>query len=226
MLGTLKTLFIGANARAEEEMRDRYAIELIDQKLRQAQEGLKAAKLGLAALIQRERSERRQLETLQGRAADLTARAEAALADGNEALALQAAQAIADMENEAALRRGTIARLEGRILQLRQSVEAANRRIIDLRQGAVAARAMRREQGLQRRLVRHLGGENPMDEADALIKRVLGEDDPFEQSEILAGIERGLAHGDIAERMADAGYGAHDKATAAQVLARLRKENV
>ena len=226
MLGTLKTLFIGANARAEEQLRDHYSIELIDQKLRESQEGLKAAKLALASLMQRERSETRQIDSLEARIADLTARAEAALADGKETLAGQAAQAIADMENECTKRRTTVSRLEARIMQLRQSVETANRRIIDLKQGAVAARAARREQGVQKRLTRHLGGDSPMDEADALISRVLVEDDPFEQSEILAGIERGLDHTDMAGRMADAGYGAHDKSTAAQVLARLKKETV
>ena len=31
MLATMKTLFLGANARAEEQLRDQYAIELIEQ---------------------------------------------------------------------------------------------------------------------------------------------------------------------------------------------------
>lgn len=224
MFSTLKTLMIGANARAEEQVRERYSIELIDQKIREAGDGLKAAKLGLASLMQRGRAERRQIETLDGRIADLTTRTEAALADGNETLALQAASAIAEMENEQTQRRATVDRLDARVAQLRQSVETANRRIIDLKQGAVSARAVRREQGLQKRLNRHLGGDSPMDEADALISQVMNQDDPFEQSQILGEIERGLDHSDMGARMADAGYGAHDKATAAQVIARLKAQ--
>lgn len=224
MFSTLKTLMIGANARTEEQVRERYSIELIDQKIREAGEGLKAAKLGLASLVQRQRAEQRQIETLSTRITDLTARAEAALADGNETLAHQAAAAIAEMENEVTLRRATVARLEARVVQLRQSVETANRRIIDLKQGAVSARAVRREQGLQKRLNRHLGGDSPMDEADALISQVLNQDDPFEQTQILGEIERGLDHSEMGARMADAGYGAHDKATAAQVIARLKAQ--
>jgi len=224
MFGTLKTLMTGASARAEEQVRTRYSIELIDQKIREAGEGLRAAKLGLASLIQRQRGEQRQIETLNDRIADLTTRAEAALADGNDPIALQAAGAIAEMENETTLRRATVDRLEARIVQLRQSVETANRRIIDLKQGAVSARAVRREQGLQKRLNRHLGGDSPMDEADTLISQVLNQDDPFEQSQILGEIERGLDHSDMGARMADAGYGSHDKATAAQVIARLKSQ--
>ncbi len=67
MFGTLKTLIVGANARAEEQVRDVYAIELIDQKVREASANLKAAKVALAGLIQRERGELRQIETLEGR---------------------------------------------------------------------------------------------------------------------------------------------------------------
>ena len=59
MLTTMRTLFLGASARAEEQVRDHFSIELIDQKVREAQAQLKAAKVGLASLIQRKRSEER-----------------------------------------------------------------------------------------------------------------------------------------------------------------------
>ena len=222
MIATMRTLFIGASARAEEQLRDHYSIELIEQKIREADANLKAAKLGLASLIQRERSEARQIESIAARITELTGRAKAAMAGGRDDMAAQAAQAIADMENQLTRRRETVARLEARILQLRQSVETANRRIIDLKQGAVSARAVRREQGIQKRLRRHLGGETAMDEADALIGRVLGQDDPFEQGEILNQIDRELDHRDIGDRMSDAGFGPKDRSTAADVLERLK----
>ena len=79
MLATMKTLFAGASARAEEQLRDQYSIELIDQKIRQAEGDLKTAKLGLASLIQRERSEQRQLDQITDRIAELSTRAKAAL---------------------------------------------------------------------------------------------------------------------------------------------------
>lgn len=224
MFGTLKTLIVGANARAEEQVRDVYAIELIDQKIRESTETLKAAKLGLASLIQRERNETRQIEALSGRIEDLMVRAQGALDGERDDLARQAAQAIADLENERAARVQTHERLEARILQLRQSVETAHRRIIDLKQGAVTARAMRKEQGIQRRMTRHLGGESPLEEAEALIAWVMGEDDPFEQGEILRDIDDRLNHGDVADRMADAGFGPATKSTASDVLNRLKSQ--
>jgi len=225
MLETFRTLFQGAGARAEERVRSAYSIELIDQKIREAQAGLQAAKAGLASLIQRQRSEERQLVTLTGRIADLTARGQAALTAGNQALAAEAAEAIAEMENEAALRRETLARLEARVLRLRRTVEATNRRIIDLRQGAMAARAVRQEQAIQSRLKTTLTGKSPMAEAEELIAGVLARDDPYEQSEILEEIDRGLARDDLGDRMAAEGFGKATKVTAAEVLARLKTES-
>ncbi|WP_171173722.1 PspA/IM30 family protein [Ruegeria sp. HKCCD8929] len=225
MFGTLKTLIVGANARAEEQLRDTYSIELIDQKIREAESSLKAAKLTLASLIQRQRGEQRQVDGLQGRIADLMTRAQEALDGGREDLAQSAAQAVADLENESAVRRKTLDRLDTRILQLRQTVDAASRRIIDLKQGAIAARAVRREQGLQKRLNRHVGGESPIEEAESLIARVMQQDDPFEQGEILREIDATLDHSAVAARMEEAGFGPKTRSTAADVLSRLNAKD-
>lgn len=222
MFGTLRTLVAGASARAEEQVRDQFAIELIDQKIREATDNLKAAKLGLASLIQRERAEQRQIGDLQNRINDLMQRAAEALEAGRNDLAGQAAQAVADLENELALRQVTQKRLETRILQLRQSIETAHRRIIDLKQGAIAARAAKREAGIQKRLNRHLGGTSPLEEAEELIAGVLNQDDPFEQGEILRDIDRGLDHTKVADRLADAGFGPQSRSTAEDVLRRLK----
>lgn len=225
MFETLKTLVTGANARAEEQLRDHFCIELIDQKIREAETSLKSAKYGLASLIQRERAETRQVTALQARVADLTTRTKAALQAGRDDLATEAAQAIADMENELEQRRGTVARLEIRVLQLRQSAEAANRRLIDLKQGAVAARAAKREADIQQRLGAHVARDTAFDEAEALIQRVLHRDDPFEQSQILREIDGGLNRTDMADRMAEAGFGPATKRTAADVLSRLKTQD-
>lgn len=222
MFGTFKTLLTGASARADEAARDIYAIELIDQKIREADAGLKSAKYALASLIQRERAENRQVSGLEKRIADLMAQAGDALHGGREDLASEAAQAVAQLENELTLRRQTIQRLETRILQLRQSVDTANRRLIDLKQGALAARAARKEQEVQKRLGRHISGSSAFEEAEDLIARVLSRDDPFEQGQILDEIDRGLDKADIADRMADAGFGPATRTTAADVMTRLR----
>lgn len=223
MLGTLRTLIAGANARAEDHVRDIYSIELIEQKIREATNSLKAAKVSLAGLIQRKRAEERQLTALQERIADLMARTSKAVEAGEEALASEAAHAIATMENEHSVRAQTIQRLESRVMRLEASVETAHRRLIDLKQGAIAAKAVKREHQLQARLG-HTGStaSGAMEEAEELIAGVMSRDDPFERSEILADIDASLSHDTIADRMAAKGLGPSSKTTAADVLARFK----
>jgi len=223
MLKTLSTLIAGVNARSEDRVRDAFAIELIDQKIRESETSLKAAKATLASLIQRERSEIRQRDALKHRITDMLTRAQQALEAGQENLVHEAAQAVAQMENELRIRDDTCARLEQKVIRLRTSIEAGHRRIIDLKQGAIQARAVRREQAIQSKLNTTLGGTSATEEAEELIARVMGRDDPFEQSQILSEIDRDLGHETLANRMADKGFGPATRTTADDVLTRLKK---
>ncbi|MEM9351016.1 MAG: PspA/IM30 family protein [Pseudomonadota bacterium] len=222
MFETLRTILIGESRRTEEKVRDHYALDLIAQKIRESEDALAAAKTTLVALIQRQRAELNQIDTLAKRIATMTERAKAALEDDNESMATEAAQAIATMENEKTIRDGTLSRLDSKVVRLKASVEAMHRRIIDLKQGEIAAKAARREANTQRRLNRSIARTAPANEAQELINRVLGEDDPFEQGQIFDEIEGELSHEALDDRMAAQGYGDSTKSTAADVLARLK----
>lgn len=222
MFKTLATLINGQNARAEDRVRDAFAIELIDQKIRESEGSLRAAKSTLASLIQRQRSEEKQHGALRVRITDLTKRAQEALDNDREDMAAEAARAIATMENELTVRTETLNRLDQKVLRLRSSIETGHRRIIDLKQGAIQARAVRREQSIQMKMVKTGATHGSVEEAEELIQRVLGRDDPFERTEILADINHELDGGTITDRMADAGFGAATRSTADDVLARLK----
>lgn len=224
MFRTLSTLISGVNARSEDRVRDAFAIELIDQKIREAETSLKAAKATLASLIQRQRSEIRQRDALKSRIAEMMDRAQQAMDSNRKDLANEAAQAVAQMENELKIREETCARLDQKVVRLRTSIEAGHRRIIDLKQGAIQARAVRREQAIQTKLNSTIGTTSSTEEAEELIARVMGRDDPFEQSEILREIDRDLGHETLTDRMADSGFGPATRTTADDVLARLNKK--
>ena len=224
MFKTFNTLIKGSKARTNDRLRDHFAIDLIDQKIREADGSLKAAKATLASLIMRHRNESKQIEGLDKRVIDLTSRAKAALEDGNEAMATEAATAIAQLENEGTLRCETANRLEAKIIRLRHSVEAAHRRIIDLKQSAIAAKAVQAEQRMQAKLAPGMNAETSFEEAEALIARVMGREDPFEQGEVLRDINAALSHETIGDQLAAKGYGPATKSTAADVLARLKSK--
>lgn len=221
MLRTFRTLFIGANARAEDRVKDAFALELIDQKIRETEAQLKAAKGTLASLMQRQRSEKRLADALSGRIMTMTTRAREALDADREDMAQQAAEAVATMENESRLRHETLDRLEVQATRLRSSVEAGHRRIIDLKQGAISARAIRREQQMQGRLRSTIGNTSSADEAEELIAKVVGKDDPFEGAQILSEINADLNHDSLDDKMAAQGFGPATKTTAKDVLERL-----
>ena len=222
MLSLFKTLMTGAAASAEEKAESKYAIELIRQKNREAQSTLNDAKGVLVTLIQRKNVEVKQLATLKGRIKSMTAQAKAALKDDREDLASEAAQTIAHMENEETVRIETVNRLDTRIVRLQGRVEHMNRRLVDLKQGEIAAAAMRNEANAQTRLNKTLGAATSFAEAEDLIARVMTEDDPFEQAEIMERVDAGLSGDNIEQRMHDAGFGKSNKTNGADVLARLK----
>ena len=225
MFAMVKTLVTGASARAEDNLRDHFAVDLLDQKIRESEAALGAAKETLAALIIRERNERRALETVKARIADLEARTRQALEADKDALAQEAASAIAELENEAVLREATVAKLSDRVGRMRLSVEKTHRRIVDLKQGMIQARAIDAEAKAQKKMNRAIGANTSMREAQQLLDRILERDDPLEETGVLDEIDAGLNHTDIRDRMAAQGLGEKTKSTADDVLARLKAGN-
>ncbi|MCP5075255.1 MAG: PspA/IM30 family protein [Rhodobacteraceae bacterium] len=223
MFETVKTLFKGASARQEAALRDHYSIDLIDQKIRETEQALTAAKATMAGQIQRQRAEQGQLEALTKRIKDLTNRTAKALDADNQELAQQAATAIAQLENEQAVRLNSLDRLETHIEKLRLSVERGQRRLLDLKQGAIAAKAVKAEQRANTRLSKVSGGA-PAQEAQALIDEVLAKDSPSDLAEIYEEIEEDVNHSNIEERLGAAGFGNKTKVSADDVLARFAKK--
>ena len=222
MLNVLKTLFSGASARADEALTDVFAIDLIEQKIRDAEASLNAAKNTLASLIIRKRNEDRHFSRLDAQIKDLEGRATLALNAGNDDLARDAAGAIADLINERSVRQETVDQLAQRVLRTEAAVAKVNRRIIDLRQGMISARAIDAERRAQKSLNRSIGNTTAIREAEALINRVMNFDDPLEQSDVLDQIDAGLDGTAVRDRLANAGFGDRQKTSAADVLARLK----
>jgi len=225
MLSLIKTLLDGASARAEDGLKDRFAIDLLAQRIRDAEDGLAAAKQTLAALIVRQRAEQASLDQLDRRIADLETRTIGALSANNEALAEGGASTIAELENEREVRRATVKSLGERTLRMRMSVEQAHRRIIGLNQGMISARAIDASRKAQSRLNHSIGRTASINEAEELLARINEGSDPFAEAAILDEIDGELRHEAIRDRLAEAGHGPATKVRAQDVLARLKSLN-
>ena len=224
MFELITTIFKGTQARATDRVRDHYAVDLLEQKVREADNDLASAKQTLATLILRERNEARALQGVRKRIEDLEDRVTQALDAGKDDLARDGATAIADLENEAETRSRTVASLEDKVARMRLSIEKTNRRIIDLKQGMIEAKAIDAEHAAQRRMNRSIGKGTNIREAEALIKRVREREDPVEMTEVLDEIDQDLDHSNAAEKLAANGFGDSGKTSADDVLARLSKK--
>lgn len=221
MFAMIKTLITGANARAEDSLRNHFAVDLLEQKIRESDAALAAAKQTLAALIMRERNEQRQLDALNAQISDLEARTKKALKAGEDALAHDAAGAIAELENERTIRTETVKQLGIKVGRMRLTLEKTHRRIIDLKQGMVQARAIDAESRAQKSINKTIGKNTSMREAEDLLNTIMNRDDAFEESEVLDEIDGDLNHTNVRDRMASQGFGDLTKSTADSVLERL-----
>ncbi|MGI4945335.1 MAG: PspA/IM30 family protein [Janthinobacterium lividum] len=147
MLKTIATLLRGQAAEAEEDLIDRNAFRILDQQIRDVMADVELGKRALAvAMVQQETEGRRAAKT-EAILADLEARAVAALQDGREDLAREAAAAILAVEADRDTARSTHAGFETEVAAMQAAYRDATRRFAALQRGravAQAAEAVRR----------------------------------------------------------------------------------
>jgi len=224
MFKTLRTIFLGRAARAEQELETANAAIIIEQKIREAEAGHAMAKRGLASLITRSKSEGKALEVLEARMSDLEMRTRDALSAGKETLAQDAAGLLAQLENERNIRQRTLTSSKDKAERMRLAIEKTHRQLIDLRQGLITAKSIEAE----RRAIGHIKGDisahSAIAEGEAVLKRLLGSPDPIDAIEALEDIEADLSGDNVIDRLSEAGFGDSGKVKANDILDRLRAE--
>jgi phage shock protein A len=224
MFKTVLTLFRGSVAAAGEELKDRTALLILDQQMRDAGAAVDRSKRTLALAIAGDQQEGRRLEATNARIADLEVRATAALEGGREDLARKAAQAIANLEadRDAAMTARTLFASE--IARLKRHVANAEARITELDRGRRLARAAEAVRSLRRSGIETARPyESTLPEAENTLRR-LRERQMEAQAADDALIEIDAASGPsaTAEKLAEQGFGPRMKSTADDVLARLK----
>ena len=228
MFKTLTTLIRGAAAKAEEDFADRHALLILDQQIRDAAAATEGAKRALSIAIAQDESEGKRLEATLKRIADLEERATAALADGREDLATEAAEAIALMETDRDAIEESRRSFAADVAQLKTAVANVGYRLAELERGRRIALATESVRRLKARTgVTGSAGSAALVEAERTLKRLRER----QAEEAAAGaaydtLAPGVNPDATASRLEAAGYGRRTRATAADVLARLRQKNV
>jgi phage shock protein A len=226
MFKTLTTLFRGAAAKAEEDFADRHALLILDQQIRDAASATEGAKRALSIAIAQDESEAKRLETTLQRIADLEERATAALAGGRDDLATEAAEAIALMESDRDAIKESRRTFSADVAQLKSAVANAGHRLAELERGRRIALATESVRRLKSRTgATGNAGTAALAEAERTLRR-LRERQAEEAAAATAydSLAPGLNPDATASRLEAAGYGRRTRATAADVLARLREK--
>ena len=227
MLKSLFTLVRGTANRAVDKTLDQNALLILDQQIRDCADAIGAARKALAVAIARDRRERDRIGKLEREIADLETRATAALGAGCDDLAREAAETIAALENEHDAATKAQSSFAGECQRLRGIVRSAEQRLRDLERGRRTATTndavlKLRDKGLA-------AGEsyrNTLSEAEATLARVQSRQSELDQAtSALEELDAETHPASVADKLADAGFGAPTRRTAADVLARLKAKS-
>lgn len=216
------TVMRGRAARAEDEFNDAHALLILEQQLREGTAAVAAARKAVALAIAQQQIETRSLERTRARIADLETRALAAVQGGRDALAREAAESLAILEEERDASRESLETFEDEIARLRSGLRACEHRVRELRRGQRVANAADRTARV-RALVAD-GGGDALADAEATLKRLRSTQ---RESELAAAAldeldpERLTAR--MSAKLAEAGCGPALRSSADAVLERLRE---
>jgi phage shock protein A len=224
MFKTLVTIIRGAGVSAEQAFADRNALLLLDQQIRDATNSLERAKKALALAIAQDRQEGARVAAAETQIAELEARVTAALQAGAEDLARDGAEAIARLEADRNSYRAAKAFFEPEIQRLRDYVAQAQHRLLTVERGRRVARAAESIRIMRRGGVEEEGPHRAtLAEAEATLSRLRDRQAEIRVAdEALDELETATSPETITKKLAAEGFGPRLKATADDVLSRLR----
>ncbi|MBB4239157.1 PspA/IM30 family protein [Rhizobium esperanzae] len=221
MFKLISILLRGRAHDAEQAFADRHAVPLLAQQIRDAAQAIQQARRSVAVAIAQNEQEKGQHATILARIADLESRATAALARGNEALAREAAEAIAFLEAERDASEKAQSQFVGAIDKLKAIVRASEARLQELQRGERLARATQDAQKLN--VVVSGPGFATLDDAEETLARLrLRQSQNELTAAALKEMEGATRPAGIIEKLANAGFGPPLHTSADDVLARLK----
>jgi phage shock protein A len=133
MWNKLITLFRGTAYEAGAAVVDANALRILDQEIRDADNALGKARDDLATLVARRRMIEKEVANLRDQGGRYESAARSALAKGDEALALEVAQRIAELERDVAQREPQLEEMRQAEARMHQTIAATQQKVEGLR---------------------------------------------------------------------------------------------
>ncbi len=219
------TALRGGVNEAGEAIVDSQALRILDQELRDAADELKQSKDSLAAIIAREKLSREKADRLTEKIAENEGYAIKALEKGDETLAHDVAEKIADLEVQLKLEEETGAGYASSANDLRSAIQAAERDITRMKQQVDTVKATESVQRAQAAVSeRHSGSNSKLRTAVDSLERIKERQDlRSAQMSAARDLANDLGDESLENRLEKAGIKPHGK-SADDVLARLKKK--
>ena len=224
MFKQIITLFRGAAVDASEEFTDRHAITLLRQQIRDCANAVAASRKAVAVAIAQNEREAVQHKKLEDKIADLEVRTVKAMEQGEEKLALEAAETIALLEAERDVSAQAQAQFNAEITRLKKTVHNAELKLKELQRGQRLAVATDKTQKM--RQVHPSSGLSDLKEAEETLLRLRVRQQQIDTTaNAMAEMEETGNPASITEKLAEAGCGDPLKSSAQDVLDRLKKKS-
>ncbi len=223
ILAKLFTVLRGAANEAGEAAVDHQALRILDQEMRDAERELGEAKSQLTEVMALKRGVEREVEKLRSQITAHEDYAMKALDKGDDALATDIAERIAQFEEERDLQEQALARYDAGVNQLKRSIKATERNIAAMRRQVGMVKATERVQRASAAANARFSGSNTAmssatESLERIKKRQQHRADRMEAAGQLAADTEGA---DLEKRLRDAGIASAGRSGSA-TLARIR----
>ncbi len=224
MFKQIVTLFRGAAVDAGEEFTDRHAITLLRQQIRDCANAVAASWKAVAIAIAQNEQEAIQHKKLEDKITDLEKRTVKAMEQGEERLALEAAETISLLEAERDVSAQAQAQFNAEITRLKNTVRNAELKLKELQRGQRLAVATDKTQRM--RQVHPSNGLSDLKEAEETLLRLRVRQQQIDTTaNAMAEMEETGDPASITEKLAKAECGDPLKSSAQDVLERLKKKS-
>lgn len=220
----IMTALRGGVNEAGEAIVDSQALRILDQEVRDATEELKDSKGGLANIMARQKLAEEKCSQLQASIAEYEAYATQALEKGDEKLALEVAQKIADLEEQSASEKSAAEGYAKSADELRSAIKLAEQNIKRLKQQVDTVKATDSVQRAQATVAeRHSGTNSKLRTAMESLERIK-EQQELKSAQMQASSELAKDSSDdsLQKKLQAAGITSAGK-SAQEVLERLKK---
>jgi len=208
-----------------ETVADSQALRILDQEVRDAAEELKQSKADLAAIIARQKVAEEKCAQYTASIDEYEGYATQALEKGNQSLALEVAQKVADLENQSQLERDSAENFSRNARELKTAIKLAEQNVRRLKQQIDTVKATENVMRAQSAVAERFSGTNPklrtaMDSLERIKEKQVYKQAHIEASTEIATL---IAEDSLDEKLRAAGI-APNGVSAQKVLERLKSK--